>query len=90
MTSLLVVLSAFNLDVELLAPECLVDPSAAAPVTFTQKYTATLLLPVVLALAVLLAHAAAVGVKYARGRTKQLHRNLPLLISLLLVLLSFL
>jgi hypothetical protein len=82
---LLRLLSAFNLNVELLEPECLV-----AGATLEQKYIVTLLLPVVLAALLLVVHAGSVGLKFALGRSKQLQRNLPMLVSVLLVLSSFL
>ena len=83
--TLLYVLSAFNLNVELLAPECVV-----LGVSFSQKYIATLLLPLVLAALLVAVHFGSVALKLVRGRTKQMHRNLPMLVSVLLVLLSFL
>ena len=78
---LLLVLSAFNLNIEIVAPEC-VAPHA----TFADKFAAVLLVPLALAGAFLAVHGSAVAYKlWAVGRARsQLHRNAPALISTLL------
>jgi uncharacterized membrane protein YozB (DUF420 family) len=84
--SLLTVFSAFNLNIEVIAPECLV-PS----VTFQQKFAAVAVLPA--AVCVLFALLAGAGVVWKRlclGRDKRLGRHVNALVASCLLVLTFL
>ena len=72
-------MSAFNLNIEVVAPEC-VDPD----VTFQQKFAAVLLLPITVAVFFGATHFASLAWKYCVLQRKgDRHRNLPALLSLL-------
>lgn len=75
-------LSAFNLNIQIVAPECLV-PS----VSFTQKFAFIVMLPLVLGFFFVLMHVCSVAYKaLILGRRKNLQRNLAGLVSSFLLL----
>ena len=68
---LLNILSAFNLNIQIVAPECLV-PS----VSFAQKFAFIVTLPAVLGLFFIIMHVCYVAYKaFVMGRRNNLHRN---------------
>ena len=76
------ILSAFNLNIEVVTPECL-NPD----LTYVQKFTAIMLLPVVLAALFLGVHGALVAYKaLVKGRRRNLTRHTAPLVSALLLL----
>ena len=81
--ALLRLLRAFNLNIEIVAPECLVPK-----VTYPQKFLAVILLPVVVGAALCLSWAVQFAVKAAQGQTdrRRLHSHTPMLISSLLII----
>jgi hypothetical protein len=77
--SLLRGLSAFNLNIEIVAPECTVPG-----ITFVQKFSAVMLLPLVVAALFGSLHVGTLAYKKLVLRRKgQLNRNLPSLLSIL-------
>jgi hypothetical protein len=80
------ILSAFNLNIEIVAPECL-----SANVTFTQKFAAVMLLPIILGMCFLVFHVGTVAWKFVvLGRRKKLTGHTAPLVSSLLLLMYML
>lgn len=76
------ILSAFNLNIQIVAPECLI-PS----VSFSQKFAFIVMLPAVLGFFFVLLHGFSVAYKACiLGRRKNLQRNLSGLVSSFLLL----
>jgi len=84
---LLRILSAFNLNIEIVAPECLVPN-----VTWTQKFLAIMALPIVVGAMLLTVFLGQAFLKRARGHSekKKLWSHAPALVSSTLVLLYLL
>jgi hypothetical protein len=83
---LLHVLSAFNLNIEIVAPECLIPD-----VSYTQKFTAVLLLPLAVGGLMVILSLATILFKAAQGRKRnELAKHLTSQVGMLLVLLYFL
>ena len=80
---LFLVLSAFNLNVEIVAPECI---APLGSVTWTAKFTTVMLLPIFIAVSFLTLHAGLTFYKgVVLGRSKNLTRHAaPLIASVLL------
>ena len=85
--ALLRLLRAFNFNIEIVAPECLVPN-----VTYPQKFLAVILFPVILGSVLFLSWALQYVMKLMKGQTEKrtLHSHTPMLISSLLIIMYLL